>query len=141
MVPAKRGDDQTSKRASSPLAKRCEFIFHTIILHFWIFGKFVSVRIDSWQASVTVTPWSNITNLELKTNVSAISDLLKSMGGFFQGLFPLNLQTSQACEHPLLTLLHTLKGLCSGILYQILFKFNCWRNQGEFLFDIIFSDQ
>ena len=43
----------------------------------------------------------NITNFGLKPTISVISDLLKSMGGYFSEIFPLkNLQISQTSQHP-----------------------------------------
>ena len=54
-----------------------------------------------------------------KTTISIISDPLKSVGRIYLLLFPSkNLWTSQTSQHSLWKLLHSLKGLCSGILYK-----------------------
>ena len=57
--------------------------------------------------------------LRTKMKISVISDLLKSMGGIFRLNNP---QISQISEHPLCKALHSLKGWCSGILLQVIFK-------------------
>ena len=70
-----------------------------------------------------------------ETGVSVISDLLKSMGGIFCGIFPLkNPQISQRCQHPFWKLVYSLKVLCIGICYQIIFKCNWARNQRKLQF-------
>ena len=49
-------------------------------------------------------------------------------GWNFSGTFPLkNPQISQTSQHPLRKILHSLKGLSSGIFYQIdlIYKCNC----------------
>ena len=63
-----------------------------------------------------------------KMTISVISDWLKSMVDFFQGFYPWKICNFTDISASTWKLLHSLKGLCGGVFYQILFKVNCAGN-------------
>ena len=74
------------------------------------------LRQQGGEVSCLYDTLQELQEFRTKTTISVISDLLKSMGKFFSGIFPLkHLQISKTSQNPLGKLLHSLKGLCSGI--------------------------